>query len=133
MSAWDMRVLLALRRGGPPYAMRPRPLRGAPRDLGAVTKQSTGCNGAGCQAPARPGPWRRLSRAAHDRAWRWWTPPSSCWPRLGDPASDVEIHKREREAAARFCLKAIALLEPAGRQRPRQAKEGARRAARAQK
>ncbi len=40
MSAWDMRVLLALRRGGPPYAMRPTDLFEALLvTSGAVTKQ----------------------------------------------------------------------------------------------
>ena len=41
ISAWDMRVLLALRRGGPSYAMRPTDLFAALLvTSGAVTKQA---------------------------------------------------------------------------------------------
>ena len=49
MSAWDMRVLLALRRGGPPYAMRPTDLFEALLvTSGAVTKhRSPGAAAAG--------------------------------------------------------------------------------------
>ena len=120
MSAWDMRVLLALRRGGPPYAMRPTDLFEALLvTSGAVTKQVDRLqrrrlvkrlpdpdHGGGFRVQLTERGLEMVDAAvellARDSAIR--------------PATE-KIDKREREAAARFCLKLIALLEP-GRPAP---------------
>lgn len=116
MSAWDMRVLLALRRGGPPHAMRPTDLFEALLvTSGAVTKQVDRLqrrrlvkrlpdpdHGGGFRVQLTERGLEMVDTAvellARDSAIR--------------PATE-KIDKREREAAARFCLKLIALLEPA--------------------
>jgi DNA-binding MarR family transcriptional regulator len=138
MSAWDMRVLLALRRGGPPFAMRPTDLFEALLvTSGAVTKQVDRLqrrrlvkrlpdpeHGGGLRVQLTERGLEMVDAAvellARDSAIR--------------PATS-KFDKRDREAATRFCLKLIALLEPA-RARPSagaKAKKGARRTARARK
>jgi DNA-binding MarR family transcriptional regulator len=130
-----MRVLLALRRGGPPYAMRPTDLFEALLvTSGAVTKQVDRLqrrrlvkrlpdpdHGGGFRVQLTERGLEMVDTAvellARDSAIR--------------PATS-KFDKREREAATRFCLKLIAFLEPA-RSAPAPAKpaKGARRAARA--
>ena len=134
MSAWDMRVLLALRRGGPPHAMRPTDLFEALLvTSGAVTKQVDRLqrrrlvkrlpdpdHGGGFRVQLTDRGLEMVDAAvellARDSAIR--------------PATS-KFDKREREAATRFCLKLIAFLEPA-RPAPVSAKprKNARRAAR---
>ena len=135
MSASDMRVLLALRRGGPPHAMRPTDLFEALLvTSGAVTKQVDRLqrrrlvkrlpdpdHGGGFRVQLTDRGLEMVDAAvellARDSAIR--------------PATS-KLDKREREAATRFCLKLIALLEPA-RSAPAPAKpaKSARRPARA--
>jgi DNA-binding MarR family transcriptional regulator len=134
MSAWDMRVLLALRRSGQPYAMRPTDLFEALLvTSGAVTKQVDRLqrrrlvkrlpdpeHGGGSRVQLTERGLEMVDAAvdllARDSAIR--------------PATS-RLDKREREAAANFCLKMIALLEPAPPAEVQPArKKGARRAAR---
>jgi DNA-binding MarR family transcriptional regulator len=116
MSAWDMRVLLALRRGGPPYAMRPTDLFEALLvTSGAVTKQ--------VDRLQRRRLVKRLPDPEHGGGFR--VQLTERGLEVVDAAVDLlardssirpatsQLDKREREAAARFCLKMIALLEPA--------------------
>jgi DNA-binding MarR family transcriptional regulator len=134
MSAWDMRVLLALRRSGQPYAMRPTDLFEALLvTSGAVTKQVDRLqrrrlvkrlpdpeHGGGSRVQLTERGLEMVDAAvdllARDSAIR--------------PATS-RLDQREREAAANFCLKMIALLEPASPVEVQPArKKGARRAAR---
>jgi DNA-binding MarR family transcriptional regulator len=116
MSAWDMRVLLALRRGGPPYAMRPTDLFEALLvTSGAVTKQ--------VDRLQKRRLVKRLPDPEHGGGFR--VQLTERGLEMVDAAVDLlardssirpatsRLDKREREAAARFCLKMIALLEPA--------------------
>jgi DNA-binding MarR family transcriptional regulator len=116
MSAWDMRVLLALRRGGPPYAMRPTDLFEVLLvTSGAVTKQ--------VDRLQRRRLVKRLPDPEHGGGFR--VQLTDRGLEMVDAAVDLlardssirpatsQLDKREREAAARFCLKMIALLEPA--------------------
>ena len=116
MSAWDMRVLLALRRGGPPYAMRPTDLFEVLLvTSGAVTKQ--------VDRLQKRRLVKRLPDPEHGGGFR--VQLTERGLEMVDAAVDLlardssirpatsQLDKREREAAARFCLKMIALLEPA--------------------
>ena len=116
MSAWDMRVLLALRRGGPPYAMRPTDLFEALLvTSGAVTKQ--------VDRLQRRRLVKRLRDPEHGGGSR--VQLTARGLQIVDAAVDLlasdsairpatsQFEKPEREAAARFCLRLIALLEPA--------------------
>jgi DNA-binding MarR family transcriptional regulator len=120
MSAWDMRVLLALRRGGPPHAMRPTDLFEALLvTSGAVTKQ--------VDRLQRRRLVKRLPDPDHGGGFR--VQLTERGLEMVDAAVELlaqesairpateKIDKREREAAAHFCLKLIALLEP-GRPEP---------------
>ena len=135
MSASDMRVLLALRRGGPPHAMRPTDLFEALLvTSGAVTKQ--------VDRLQRRRLVKRLPDPEHGGGFR--VQLTDRGLEMVDAAVELlarnsairpatsKFDKREREAATRFCLKLIALLEP-NRSAPAPAKprKGARRAARA--
>ena len=115
MSAWDMRVLLALRRGGPPYAMRPTDLFEVLLvTSGAVTKQ--------VDRLQRRRLVKRLPDPEHGGGFR--VQLTERGLEMVDAAVDLlarnsairpatsRLDKGEREAAARFCLKMIALLEP---------------------
>jgi DNA-binding MarR family transcriptional regulator len=116
MSAWDMRVLLALRRGGPPYAMRPTDLFEALLvTSGAVTKQ--------VDRLQRRRLVKRLPDPDHAGGFR--VQLTDRGLEMVDAAVELlardsairpataKFDKRERDAATRFCLKLIALLEPA--------------------
>jgi DNA-binding MarR family transcriptional regulator len=116
MSAWDMRVLLALRRRGPPYAMRPTDLFEALLvTSGAVTKQ--------VDRLQRRRLVKRLPDPDHAGGFR--VQLTDRGLEVVDAAVELlardsaigpatsKFDKRERDAATRFCLKLIALLEPA--------------------
>jgi DNA-binding MarR family transcriptional regulator len=134
MSAWDMRVLLALRRSGAPYAMRPTDLFEALLvTSGAVTKQ--------VDRLQRRRLVKRLPDPEHGGGFR--VQLTERGLEMVDAAVDLlardssirpatsQLDKREREAAASFCLKMIALLEPASPEEAQPArKKAARRAAR---
>jgi DNA-binding MarR family transcriptional regulator len=116
MSAWDMRVLLALRRGGPPYAMRPTDLFEALLvTSGAVTKQVDRLErrrlvkrlpdpdyGGGFQVQLTK---RGLEMV--DAAVELLAADSAIKP------ATARLDPREREEGTDFCLKLVALLEPA--------------------
>jgi len=116
MSAWDMRVLLALRRRGSPYAMRPTDLFEALLvTSGAVTKQVDRLVK------------RRLVKRLPDPDYgggflvvltsRGLTMVDSAVELLAKESAvkraTSQLDRREREAGSRFCLQLIALLEPA--------------------
>ncbi len=116
MSARDMRVLLALRRGGPPYAMRPTDLfESLLVTSGAVTKQ--------VDRLERRRLVKRLPDPKHGGGFRVQLTPRGL--EMVDTAVDLlaksspirpataRLDKRERDAAARFCLKLISMLESA--------------------
>ncbi|MGZ5906086.1 MAG: MarR family winged helix-turn-helix transcriptional regulator [Reyranella sp.] len=116
MSARDMRVLLALRRGGPPYALRPTDLFEALLvTSGAVTKQ--------VDRLERRRLVKRLPDPDHGGGFRVQLTPRGL--EMVDAAVDLlatsspikpatsRVDKRKREAAARFCLKLISILETA--------------------
>jgi len=116
MSARDMRVLLALRRGGPPHALRPTDLfESLLVTSGAVTKQ--------VDRLERRRLVKRLPDPDHGGGFRVQLTPRGL--EMVDAAVDLlaksspikpatsQVDKREREAAARFCLKLISLLESA--------------------
>src|SRR5260221_539304 len=115
MSARDMRVLLALRRGGPPYALRPTDLfESLLVTSGAVTKQ--------VDRLQRRRLVKRLPDPEHGGGFR--VQLTERGLEMVDAAVDLlardssirpatsRVDKAEREAAARFCLKMISLLEP---------------------
>ena len=114
MSARDMRVLLALRRGGPPYALRPTDLFEALLvTSGAVTKQ--------VDRLERRRLVKRLPDPEHGGGFQVQLTPRGL--EMVDAAVDLiaksspirpatsRLDRREREAAASFCLKVIAMLE----------------------
>jgi DNA-binding MarR family transcriptional regulator len=114
MSAHDMRVLLALRRGGPPYALRPTDLfESLLVTSGAVTKQ--------VDRLERRRLVKRLPDPDHGGGLRVQLSPRGL--EMVDAAVELlarsspirpataPLDKRERDAAARFCLKLIAMLE----------------------
>src|SRR4029450_5483101 len=114
MSAWDMRVLLALRRGGPPHAMPPPALFEALLvTSGAVTKQ--------VDRLQRRRLVKRLPDPDHAGGFRVQLTPRGL--EMVDSAVDLlarsspikpataPLDRRERDAAARFCLKLISMLE----------------------
>jgi DNA-binding MarR family transcriptional regulator len=114
MSARDMRVLLALRRGGPPYALRPTDLfESLLVTSGAVTKQ--------VDRLERRRLVKRLPDPDHGGGFRVQLTPRGL--EMVDAAVELlaksspikpatsHLDKREREAAAELCLKMIALLE----------------------
>jgi DNA-binding MarR family transcriptional regulator len=116
MSAWDMRVLLALRRGGPPYAMRPTDLFEALLvTSGAVTKQ--------VDRLARRRLVKRLPDPDYSGGFR--VQLTKRGLEMVDAAVELlavdsaikpataQLDLREREEGTRFCLKLVALLEPA--------------------
>jgi DNA-binding MarR family transcriptional regulator len=130
MSAWDMRVLLALRRGGPPYAMRPTDLFEVLLvTSGAVTKQ--------VDRLQRRRLVKRLPDPVHGGGFR--VQLTERGLEMVDAAVDLlarnssirpatlRLDEAEREAAARFCLKMIALLEP---QSPAESQPARKRGAR---
>jgi DNA-binding MarR family transcriptional regulator len=135
MSARDMRVLLALRRGGPPYALRPTDLfESLLVTSGAVTKQ--------VDRLERRRLVKRLPDPDHGGGFRVQLSPRGL--EMVDAAVDLLarsspikpatalLDKRERDAAARFCLKLIAMLEtPAKPQATQPVPKKARRAPRA--
>ena len=115
MSAWDMRVLLALRRGGPPYAMRPTDLFEALLvTSGAVTKQ--------VDRLQRRRLVKRLRDPEHGGGFR--VQLTERGVQMVDAAVELlaressirpatsQFDKAEREALGRACLKLISLLEP---------------------
>jgi DNA-binding MarR family transcriptional regulator len=121
MSAWDMRVLLALRRRGVPYAMRPTDLFEALLvTSGAVTKQ--------VDRLERRRLVKRLPDPEHGGGFRVQLTPRGL--EMVDAAVELlaksstirpgtsQFDKREREAAVAFCVKLIALLEPAKTEPP---------------
>ena len=114
MSARDMRVLLALRRGGPPHALRPTDLfESLLVTSGAVTKQ--------VDRLERRRLVKRLPDPDHGGGFRVQLTPRGL--EMVDAAVDLlarsspirpatsRLNKREREAAASFCLKLISILE----------------------
>jgi DNA-binding MarR family transcriptional regulator len=116
MSARDMRVLLALRRGGPPYALRPTDLfESLLVTSGAVTKQ--------VDRLERRRLVKRMPDPEHGGGFR--VQLTARGLEMVDTAVDLlarsspikpatsRVDKRERDSAARFCLKLIAMLEPA--------------------
>jgi len=116
MSAWDMRVLLALRRRGPPYAMRPTDLFEALLvTSGAVTKQ--------VDRLQRRRLVKRLRDPEHGGGFR--VQLTERGVQMVDAAVDLlaressirpatsQFDTAEREALGRACLKLISLLEPA--------------------
>ena len=116
MSAWDMRVLLALRRGGPPYAMRPTDLFEALLvTSGAVTKQ--------VDRLQRRRLVKRLRDPEHGGGFR--VQLTERGLQMVDAAVDLlakesaigpatsQFDKAGRDALRRSCLKLISLLEPA--------------------
>jgi DNA-binding MarR family transcriptional regulator len=116
MSAWDMRVLLALRRGGPPYAMRPTDLFEALLvTYGAVTKQVDRLQRRRLVKrlpdPDYGGGFRvQLTKRGLemvDAAVELLAVDSAIKP------ATAQLDPREREEGTRFCLKLVALLEPA--------------------
>jgi len=116
MSAWDMRVLLALRRGGPPYAMRPTDLFEALLvTSGAVTKQVDRLERRRLVKrlpdPDYGGGFRvQLTKRGLemvDAAVELLAVDSAIKP------ATAQLDLREREEGTRFCLKLVALLEPA--------------------
>ena len=121
MSARDMRVLLALRRGGPPYALRPTDLFEALLvTSGAVTKQ--------VDRLERRRLVKRLPDPDHSGGFRVQLTPRGL--EMVDAAVELlalsspikpatsRLNKRESDETARFCLKLISILEsvkePAG-------------------
>ena len=114
MSAHDMRVLLALRRVGPPYALRPTDLFEALLvTSGAVTKQvdrlerrrlvkclPDPAHGGGSRVQLTPRGLEMVDSAVELLATSSPIKPAT-----------AQLDKGERDAAARFCLKMIALLE----------------------
>jgi DNA-binding MarR family transcriptional regulator len=115
MSAWDMRVLLALRRGGPPYAMRPTDLFEALLvTSGAVTKQVDRLERRRLVKrlpdPDYGGGFRvQLTKRGVemvDAAVQLLAVDSAIKP------ATEQLDPREREEGTRFCLKLVALLEP---------------------
>jgi DNA-binding MarR family transcriptional regulator len=116
MSAWDMRVLLALRRGGPPHAMRPTDLFEALLvTSGAVTKQVDRLERRRLVKrlpdPDYGGGFRvQLTKRGLemvDAAVELLAVDSAIKP------ATAQLDQREREEGTRFCLKLVALLEPA--------------------
>jgi DNA-binding MarR family transcriptional regulator len=116
MSAHDMRVLLALRRVGPPHALRPTDLFEALLiTSGAVTKQ--------VDRLERRRLVKRLPDPAHGGGFRVQLTPRGL--EMVDAAVELlatsspikpattQLDHGERDAAAHFCLKLIALLEAA--------------------
>jgi DNA-binding MarR family transcriptional regulator len=116
MSARDMRVLLALRRGGPPYALRPTDLfESLLVTSGAVTKQ--------VDRLERRRLVKRLPDPEHGGGFR--VQLTARGLEMVDTAVDLlarsspikpatsRVDKRERDSAARFCLKLISMLESA--------------------
>ena len=114
MSARDMRVLLALRRGGPPHALRPTDLFEALLvTSGAVTKQ--------VDRLERRRLVKRLPDPDHGGGFRVQLTPRGL--EMVDTAVDLlarsspirpatsRLNKRECDAAARFCLDLISILE----------------------
>jgi DNA-binding MarR family transcriptional regulator len=115
MSAWDMRVLLALRRGGPPHAMRPTDLFEALLvTSGAVTKQVDRLERRRLVKrlpdPDYGGGFRvQLTKRGLemvDAAVELLAVDSAVKP------ATAQLDPREREEGTRFCLKLVALLEP---------------------
>jgi DNA-binding MarR family transcriptional regulator len=130
MSAWDMRVLLALRRGGPPYAMRPTDLFEALLvTSGAVTKQVDRLQRRRLVKrlpdPDYGGGFRvQLTKRGLemvDAAVELLAVDSAIKP------ATAQLDPREREEGTRFCLKLVALLEPAKAAAPTGKTDGARR------
>jgi DNA-binding MarR family transcriptional regulator len=135
MSARDMRVLLALRRGGPPYALRPTDLfESLLVTSGAVTKQ--------VDRLERRRLVKRLPDPDHGGGFRVQLSPRGL--EMVDSAVELlarsspikpataPLDKRERDAAARFCLRLIAMLEaPAKPEATEPAPKKTRRAPRA--
>lgn len=115
MSAHDMRVMLALRRGGPPYAMRPTDLFEALLiTSGAVTKQ--------VDRLERRRLVKRLPDPEHGGGFR--VQLTARGLEMVDAAVELlaktsvikpatsRLGKRERDAATQFCVKLISMLEP---------------------
>lgn len=114
MSARDMRVLLALRRGGSPYALRPTDLFEALLvTSGAITKQ--------VDRLERRRLVKRLPDPDHGGGFRVQLTPRGL--EMVDAAVELlavsspikpatsRLNKRDSNEAARFCLKLISILE----------------------
>ena len=135
MSARDMRVLLALRRGGPPHALRPTDLfESLLITSGAVTKQ--------VDRLERRRLVKRLPDPEHGGGFR--VQLTARGLEMVDTAVELlaksspikpatsRVDKRERDQAASFCLKLIAILEQAREPSPAAAtRKKARRTPRA--
>ena len=115
MSAHDMRVMLALRRCGPPYAMRPTDLFEALLiTSGAVTKQ--------VDRLERRRLVKRLPNPEHGGGLR--VQLTARGLEMVDAAVELlakasvikpatsRLGKRERDTAAQFCIRLISMLEP---------------------